>query len=102
MNMHRHPVWVSLAADYRSIMASSVSSKCTFSSASIKVSKQRNRLQADIVEALQFLKCFSHCDLIFREFLTSAVAEVLEENDKGEPPSWDELVELDNCNDTVK
>ena len=39
-------------------------------------------------------------DLIFRDFLTSSVAEGLEENDEGEPPSWDELVELDDCNDT--
>jgi hypothetical protein len=47
-------------------MASSVSSERAFSSAGITISKRRNRLKADIVEALQFLKCLIRRDLIFR------------------------------------
>jgi hypothetical protein len=67
MNAHRYPVWASLAADFLSIMASSVSSERAFSSAGITISKRRNRLHADIVEALQVLKCMFHHGLIFRE-----------------------------------
>jgi hypothetical protein len=48
-------------------MASSVSSERAFSSAGITISKRRNRLKPDIVEALQFLKCSYHWDLLFRE-----------------------------------
>jgi len=46
-------------------MASSVSSERAFLSAGITISKRRNRLGADIVEALQFLKCWSRRELIF-------------------------------------
>jgi hypothetical protein len=49
------------------VMASSVSSERAFSSAGITISKRRNRLKPDIVEALQFLKCSYHRDLLFRE-----------------------------------
>ena len=63
-------MWGSLARDYLSIMASSVSSERAFSSAGITLSKRCNHLQADIVEALQFLRCSFHCDLIFREVCT--------------------------------
>jgi hypothetical protein len=48
-------------------MASSVSSERAFSAAGITISKRRSRLKADIVEALQFLKCLYRRDLIFRE-----------------------------------
>lgn len=48
-------------------MASSVSSERAFSSAGITISKRRNRLRADVIEALQFLKCWFRRDLIFRE-----------------------------------
>ena len=48
-------------------MASSVSSERAFSSAGITISKRRNRLKGNIVEALQFLKCAIRSDLIFRE-----------------------------------
>ncbi|KLO04286.1 cytochrome P450 [Schizopora paradoxa] len=51
-----YPVWASLARDYLAIMASSVSSERAFSSAGITISKRRNRLNFDIVEALQSLK----------------------------------------------
>jgi hypothetical protein len=70
-------VWGSLARDYLSIMASSVSSERVFSSAGITLSKRRNRLQADIVEALQFLKWAFKSNLtsVFRESEGSTAEE---------------------------
>jgi len=68
-------VWGSLARDYLSIMASSVSSERAFSSAGITLSKRRNRLQADIVEALQFLKWAFNSNLIFCEASTAEEEE---------------------------
>jgi hypothetical protein len=53
-------------------MASSVSSERAFSSAGITISKRRNRLKGDIVEALQCLKCLFHNDLVFREVITAS------------------------------
>jgi hypothetical protein len=47
-------------------MASSVSSERAFSSAGITISKRRNRLKDDIVEALQVMKCMIRRDLLFR------------------------------------
>ncbi|KAJ7615811.1 hypothetical protein FB45DRAFT_757400, partial [Roridomyces roridus] len=38
-----------------------------FSSAGITITKRRNRLKADIVEALQCLKCFILHDLLFHK-----------------------------------
>ena len=57
MHSARYPVWGSLARDFLPIMASSISSERVFSSAGITISKHHNRLKADIIEALQFLKC---------------------------------------------
>ena len=54
-----------------------MSSECAFSSAGITLSKRRNCLQADIVEALQFLKCIFHHDLIFRKESTLKEEELL-------------------------
>jgi hypothetical protein len=48
-------------------MSSSVSSERAFSSAGITISKRRNRLKSDIVEALQVLKCMMKRNLIFRK-----------------------------------
>lgn len=48
-------------------MASSVSSERAFSQGGITISKRRNRLKGDIVEALQCLKCALRHDLLFRE-----------------------------------
>ncbi|KAJ3495089.1 hypothetical protein NMY22_g19981 [Coprinellus aureogranulatus] len=48
----RLPTWASLARDYLAIMALSVSSERAFSAAGITISKRRNALKADIVEAL--------------------------------------------------
>jgi len=63
----RYNVWASLARDFLPIMASSVSSERAFSSAGITISKRRNRLNPDIIEALQFLKCLYRRELLFRE-----------------------------------
>ena len=51
-------------------MASSVSSERAFSSAGITISKRRNRLDADIVEALQCLKSFIAQDLMARDVVS--------------------------------
>jgi hypothetical protein len=67
INASRYPVWASLSSDFLSIMATSVSSERAFSSAGITISKRRNRLKADIVEALQCLKCMFKRNLMFRE-----------------------------------
>ncbi|KZT01120.1 uncharacterized protein LAESUDRAFT_615605, partial [Laetiporus sulphureus 93-53] len=55
-NTDRYPIWSSLARDFLTIMASSVSSERTFSSAGIIISKHHNCLKADIIEVLQCLK----------------------------------------------
>ncbi|OJA08859.1 hypothetical protein AZE42_01727, partial [Rhizopogon vesiculosus] len=55
INSPRYPVCASLARDFLSVMATSVSSERAFSSAGITISKRGNRLKADIVEALQCL-----------------------------------------------
>jgi hypothetical protein len=90
-------------------MASSVSSESAFSAAGITISKRRNRLEGDIVEALQCLKSFIHQDLIFREVVIATQEEEdLDAADQdpanheantsevvrdGEEWSWDKLVE---------
>jgi hypothetical protein len=76
MNAYRFPVWASLAQDYLSIMAASVSSERAFSQGGITITKRRNRLKADIVEALQFLKCSLRQDLIFREPALSSSLDI--------------------------
>jgi hypothetical protein len=62
-------------------MASSVSSERAFSSAGITISKRRNRLKGDIVEALQFLKCLLHRDLIFRTQPSTSLDDLDDEVD---------------------
>ena len=84
-NQHQYPTWGSLARDYLSVMASSVSSERAFSSAGITISKRRNRLKGDLVEALQCLKCLFKNELIFREVC----------------PLRDELQELEDNTDMV-
>ena len=71
LNASRYPIAASLARDYLAIMASSVSSEGAFSSAGITLSKRRNQLKGDIVEALQCLKCMYHNNLIFREVVVA-------------------------------
>lgn len=88
-------MWASLARDYLAIMASSVSSEHAFSSAGITISKCRNRLKPDIVEALQFMKCLYRRELLFREE-PSAAQEVevdMDLEDKiNTQEGWDDLI----------
>ena len=74
-------------------MGSSVSSERAFSSAGITISKRRNRLKGDIVEALQFLKCRLRKETIFRAPAPSLkLEELLEklEDDDGDKDWVDE------------
>jgi hypothetical protein len=82
-------------------MASSVSSERAFSSAGITISKRRNRLKPDIIEALQFLKCIYCHDLLFQEE-PSMELEMAELDDHAserggssdaEVGSWDAIVD---------
>lgn len=104
MHAHRYPVWASLARDHLAIMASSVSSERAFSSAGITISKHRNRLKGDVVEALQFMKCLLRRNLVFRENPTELLKEDLmdeeeclldSEKSSQKIPSWDEEYLLD-------
>ena len=65
-------------------MASSVSSEHAFSQGGITVSKQRNCLKGDIVEALQCVKCAIRHDLLFREPAPSSTLETQLEDEGGE------------------
>ena len=67
-------------------MASSVSSERAFSQGGITISKRRSCLKGDIVEALQFIRCAIHTDLLFREPGPSSTLESIVED--GEE-SWD-------------
>ena len=83
MNAHRFPTWASLARDYLAIMATSVSSERAFSSAGISVTKRRNRLKGDVVEALQALKCAFKKSLFWRDIGPSSKTEIeLEDEDE--------------------
>jgi len=81
-------------------MSSSVSSERAFSTAGITISKCRNRLKGDILEALQFLKCAIRNDLIFREPAPCSILEfeleVVEDDGSTEPQAWDINVESDD------
>ena len=104
-----YPTWHSLARDYLAIMASLVSSESAFSAAGITISKHRNRLTGDIVEALQCLKTLIHQDLLFCDVASASqdekdldLADQDPANDEadasevvrdGEDWSWDNLVE---------
>ena len=60
-------------------MSLSVSSEQTFSQGGITISKRRNHLKGDIVEALQCIKCAIWHDLPFKECAPSLISEVEEE-----------------------
>ena len=61
-------------------MASSVASERAFSSAGITISKRRNRLDGDIVEAIQCLKSLNNPDLMLRVLPNVADEELLLDN----------------------
>ena len=80
-------------------MASSVSSERALSSAGITISKHWNKLKTDIVEALQFLKCLIHHDLMLHADPSASLDNDLDEDEDiltyGDVPNteqgWDEL-----------
>ncbi len=78
-------------------MALSVSSERAFSASGITISKRCNRLKADVMEALQFLKCGFHQDLIFHEVenaLTEVAREKSDQEEHTDPQgSWDDILE---------
>jgi hypothetical protein len=85
-------------------MGSAVSSERAFSAAGITISKRRNRLKADIVEALQFLKCSFRENLIFPEQVSSNSEVDLDEVEMDDenpewvdedPSSWDNIIDVD-------
>jgi hypothetical protein len=83
-------------------MSSSVSSVRAFSLAGITVSKRRNPLKPDIVEALQVLKCMIRRDLIFRK-AALVDDEADSDDDEGKEDSdaeegWDVLLDEDRSN----
>ncbi|RXW23821.1 hypothetical protein EST38_g1987 [Candolleomyces aberdarensis] len=88
------PTWASLARDYLPIMVSSVSSERAFSAAGITISKRRNRLKADIVEALQVLKYLLQKDLVYRTppyiSLWEIENEMIEDDDGS--PDWVDII----------
>jgi hypothetical protein len=63
------------------MMSSSVLSERAFSQGGITISKRRNCLKGDIVEALQCIKCAIRHDLLFREPAPSSVLETEEASD---------------------
>jgi len=87
-------------------MALSVSSERAFSAAGITISKRRNRLKGDIVEALECLKCMFHNNIIFRDVPISEEVEAeldgmdtldeerdfVETVEEAESFSWDQLL----------
>ena len=85
-------------------MASSVSSERAFSQGGITISKHRNRLKGDIVEALQCIKCALRHDLLFREpgpsslvedeldkYKSEAEVDETPEGDEDEEEGWEAL-----------
>ena len=57
-------------------MAASVSSERAFSAAALTITKHRNCLKGDIVEALQVLRMMYNHDLIFPETAPSSAVEI--------------------------
>ena len=76
-------------------MASSVSSERAFSQGGITITKRRNRLKSDLVEALQCVKCSIRHDLLFREPAPSSALETEidgDEDQEDEMETWDDLL----------
>jgi hypothetical protein len=81
-------------------MSTSVSSEHAFSAAGITIIKWHNQLGGDIVKALQFLKYFYQCNLLFCEADNPSIASetqldgqiMLKDDSNQLNGSWDELV----------
>jgi hypothetical protein len=97
-------------------MGASVSSERAFSQGGITISKRRNRLKGDIVEALQCIKCAIRHDLLFREPAPSSANEDMMNEDQldeteveqegagdesGDEQAWDDalLIEAEDDDD---
>jgi regulator of RNase E activity RraB len=83
-------------------MASSVSSERAVSSAGITISKRRNRLRGDIVEALQCLKCIIRRELLFRQpeiidLEADDLEDILDDKEK-DSDGWDCFLDDDAGN----
>jgi hypothetical protein len=63
-------------------MSSSVSSERAFSQGGLTITKSRNRLKGNIVEALQCIKCAIRHDLLFWECAPSSLVEADLANDE--------------------
>lgn len=63
-------------------MSSSVSSERAFSSSGITITKRRNRLKGDIVEALQSVKCAIRSDILIRPQGTTLEDEESEDEEE--------------------
>lgn len=91
-------------------MSTSVSSERAFSAAGITISKRRNRLGGDIVEALQFLKCYFRRDLLFREMDDPSIAsetpfegQAVSQGDlDGTKEGWDDVMEDDDTSSVLE
>jgi hypothetical protein len=107
INAQRYPIWASLARDYLAIMSSSVSSERGFSQGGITITKQHNRLEANIMEALQCLKCALRHDLLFQEPGPSSLVELEHLDDEeveveetgDDEEGWDILLLGDDAED---
>ncbi|KIK78221.1 hypothetical protein PAXRUDRAFT_164595, partial [Paxillus rubicundulus Ve08.2h10] len=106
LNAQQYPVWASLAQNYLSIMASSVSSERAFSAAALTITKHHNCLKGDVVEAIQVLRMLYNRSLMFHEPAPSSVLELMYEEEKegavtesteGEDLSW--ILELSDDSD---
>ena len=72
-------------------MSSSVSSERAFSQGGITISKCRNCLKGDIVEALQCIKCAIRHDLLFKEPSPSSMLEAKESDDQEPEPELENM-----------
>jgi hypothetical protein len=91
-----YPIWASLAHDYLPIMGSSVSSERAFSSSGITISKRRNRLKGDVVEALQVVKSALRNDLFARDHVPSSSLELEIIGDGKGGSSSEVVIDLDS------
>lgn len=96
MNARQYPVWASLTRDHLSIMATSVSSERAFSAAALTVTKCRNCLKGDVVEAIQVLRMMYQHDLIFREAPTSTLELASEGLDDGEEEDISDVSDIES------
>ncbi|KAF7372312.1 putative AC transposase [Mycena venus] len=87
--LEHFPTWRSLARDRLCIPASFVSSERAFSAGGITISKQRNRLKGDIVEALQVLKSLIRGEDMFCAPAVSTIEEDEDDLKDDSKSGWD-------------